>query len=174
MADFTGLAQHVLETFTGTFAGHFHQTERRHFANLGFGMILSEIFLQRIQQLTLVVVTLHIDKIDDDDSPEIAQPELSCNCLRCFHVGFENGFFKVLVTHKCARIDIDGSHRLGLIDDQVSTGLEANLSCQGTLQFFVNVVLVEQRSIARIVFDSSRQVRDIACGKISHFLKGFA
>ena len=71
MASLAGFAQHVLEALPRTLTCHFHQPQRRHFAHLRFGMILVEIFLQRIQNLAFVIVTFHIDEVDNNNSAQV-------------------------------------------------------------------------------------------------------
>ena len=44
MTDNAAFAKYMFEAFTGSFTRHFHQSQRRHFAYLGFSMILIEAF----------------------------------------------------------------------------------------------------------------------------------
>ena len=130
----------VLETFPGAFACHFHQPEGRYFAHLGLRMVLGQVFLQRLQNLALMILVLHIDEIDNDDTAQIAQSELARYRLGGFHIGFEDGFFEVLMTDECPGININRGHGFGLIDNQVATGFQANLAGQCPLQLIVDIV----------------------------------
>ena len=120
VADTAGLAENVFQAFARALARHFDQPERGNLADLGLGMILVEIFLQRPEHLALVILVLHVDEVDDDDTAEIAQPELAGNRLGGLHVGLEDRFLEILMPDEGAGIDVDRRHRLGLVDDEVT------------------------------------------------------
>jgi hypothetical protein len=43
-----------------------------------------------------------------------------------FEVGLEDGVVEVAHADEAAGVDVDGGHRLGLVDDQVAAGLEVD------------------------------------------------
>ena len=73
-----------------------------------------------MQHAAAMLFVAHIDKVDDDDAAEVAQPQLACNRLRRLDVGVKNGFVEIAVADKGAGINVDSGHRLGLIDDQIT------------------------------------------------------
>ena len=86
-----------------------------------------------------MVVTQHVDEVNDDNAAQIAQPELPCNGLCGFKIGLENGFVKVARTHKTAGVDVDRGQRFGLVNDEVAARFEFNPAAQCTGDFFVDV-----------------------------------
>src|SRR5690554_7721483 len=56
------------------------------------------------------------------------------------------------MAYKGAGIDVNGGHRLGLIDDQVAAGLELHLASQRPLQLILNPVEVKNRPLPWIIF----------------------
>lgn len=64
----------MFKAFTRALAGHFHQAQRRHRANLKACTVPFQGFFQRPQYLLLMPLFDHIDKIEDNNTAEIAQP----------------------------------------------------------------------------------------------------
>jgi hypothetical protein len=52
---------------------------------------------------------------------------------------------------KAAGVDVDGGHRLGLVDDQVAARLEVDAPAQRAQDFFFHAIQVEQRPLAGVV-----------------------
>jgi len=73
-----------------------------------------------------MVFTCHVDEIDDDNAAQVAQAQLSRDRLRCLQIGLEDGVVEVARTDETAGIDVDRRQRLGLVNDQVATGLEVD------------------------------------------------
>ena len=63
-------------------------------------------------------------------------------------------------------IDINGSHRLGLVDDQVAPGLQLNLTLQRALNFVLHIKEIENRLAAAVVFQLAGHFRDIFSGEL--------
>lgn len=149
----------------GALAGHFHQAQCRHLGDLGLGVVLFQIALQRGQHLFLVLVALHVDEIDDDDAAQIAQPQLAGNGLRRFQIGFENGFFQIAAADVAAGVDVDSRHRFGLVEHQMAAGFEFDLAVQRLADLVLDVVNVEHRPLAGIVFDDRDDFRHEGFGE---------
>ena len=125
---------------------------------MAIGVIALDVFLQRPQHLALVILGLHVDEVDNNDAAEIAQAQLAHNSLSRFQVGLEDGLFKVAMADIGAGVDVDGRHRLGLVDHQVPAGLQLHLALQRFLDFVVDTVEIENRPLAGIVFQFVEQL----------------
>jgi hypothetical protein len=118
---------------------------------VALGAILFQMLFQRLQHRLPVFLADHVDEIEDDDAAQIAQPQLPGNGGGGFQIGLEDGFFEIAMTDISAGIDVDGGHRLGLIDDQIAAGFEWDLLAQRPLQFVLNAIQLENRPLAGIV-----------------------
>ncbi|MOA00646.1 hypothetical protein D3C78_1200190 [compost metagenome] len=118
-----------------------------------------------MQDATAVIFITHIDKVDDDNAAEIAQAQLARDRLGRFNIGVENRVVKIAVTNKRTGIDINGSHRFGLIDDQIAARFQLDFALQRALDFVFDIKEIENRLTARIVFQQARHLRDVFGGK---------
>ena len=137
-------------------------------------MIFFQCFFQSAHDLTLMFVFCHIDKIKNDNATQVSQTQLPGNRLCGFEIGFKYSFFKIAITDKCACIDINRGHCLGLVDNQIATRFQVYFFLQASLDFIFNIMQIEYRSFARIVFDQIRNFWHILTGKLLHSLKCLA
>src|SRR5690606_38284424 len=70
-----------------------------------------------------VFVLAHIDEVDDNQSANIPQSQLSGNLLGSFKVYLEDGILLILSRNLGSAIHIDDMHRLGVFNNQVSTAV---------------------------------------------------
>jgi len=63
---------------------------------------------------------VHVDKINDDDPADIAEPELPADFPHRFEIGLENGVFHVRLAHVSPGIDVDGQKRLGMVEKNIT------------------------------------------------------
>ena len=82
-----------------------------------------------------VLGVFHINKIQDDDAAQITQPQLPHDCMRGFEIGLENGVVEIAAVDIAAGVDINRGHRLGLLNDQVTTGFEVDPPSERALDF---------------------------------------
>ncbi len=90
-----------------------------------------------------MLLVLHVDKIEDDNTPEIADPQLSCNRYGCLEVGFQYGLGMIATTKVGTGIDIDGRHRLSLVDHQVASGFQLDRTTQGPVDLVIDAINIE-------------------------------
>ncbi len=167
-------AQLALEAFDGALARHLHEAERRHLVHGGFGVIARERFFEHAQHLALVLFIGHVDEIDDDDAAEVAQTKLTRGRLRRLEIGLVNRLLEVAMAQECAGVDVDRRHRFGLVDYQITTGLQWHFLLERTLNFVLDAVEIEDRPLARIMFDAIDHIRDEGFGEAEHAIEGFA
>jgi hypothetical protein len=118
----------MFQTFTGSFAGHFHQPQHRYFGNVGFRVVFFKMPLERLQNLFFMILALHIDKIDNNDAAEVSEPELPGNGLRRFKIGFKDSLFEVTAADIAAGIHVDCGHRFGLIEHQMPARFQVDFA----------------------------------------------
>ncbi|CAI2018248.1 Uncharacterised protein [Serratia ficaria] len=71
-----------------------------------------------------------------------------------------------------AGIDIDGGHRFGLIDDQVTAGFQLHLALQRTLDLVFHVVKIENRLAAGVQLQLAGDVRNVFAGELHQQIVG--
>src|SRR5690554_2352942 len=168
----TGFAQHLFQTFAGTLAGHLHQPQFGDADDVGLGVITLELTFQGTQDLAAVFFILHVDEVDDDDAAQIAQPQLAGNGGGRLQVGLEDGLFQVAMADEGTGVDVDGGHRLGLVDDQIAPRLEHHLALQGLVDLVLDAVEVEHRAFTRIVLQHAFHPRHQFLDKLLDLLEG--
>src|SRR5690606_34652002 len=104
---------------------------------------------------------------------QIADTQLSGNGNCSLQIGLEDGFCMVLAAQIGAGIYIDGGHRFGLVDDQVTTGLEFDLAPQSLVDFVIDTVEIKNRPFTGIQLDLVLEVRNKVADKSRNFLKCF-
>jgi hypothetical protein len=86
---------------------------------VGLGTVARQGPLERGQHRAAVRLIAHVDEVDDDDAAEITQAQLSRNGHGGLQIRAENGLLKISVADERARVDVDGGHRLRLVDDEI-------------------------------------------------------
>src|SRR6516164_3823778 len=95
LAMWAGPEQLIFQTLAGSLPGHLHQPELGNFQNIGAHLVSFERLLERVVDLLSVRFLLHIDEIDNDDTADISQAQLTHDFLGSLEVGFENRFFLI-------------------------------------------------------------------------------
>ena len=98
-----------------------------------------------------MVLAHHVDEVDNDDAPQVAQAQLPRNGLRSFQVGFENGVVKIARTHVAAGVDVKGRQGLGLVHDQVAARFQFHAPPQRFGNFLVNGIQVKNGTLTFVV-----------------------
>src|SRR5579864_4601638 len=146
LAAWTRLAQQVFQALAGALACHLDESERREADDVCLGAVAGERTLERSQHRAPVRLIAHVDEVDDDDAPQVAQPQLPRNAHRCLEVGAEDGLLEGAVADVSAGVDVDGGHRLGLVDHQVSTGLQGHLAIERLGDLLFDPIEIEDRA----------------------------
>src|SRR6266436_5266059 len=116
---------------------------------------LFEGLLQRGQNLLAVAALFHVNEVDDDDAAEVAQTNLTDDFLDGFEVGFDDGVFEArgALADEFTGVDVDGYKRLGVVDDDVTAGLEPDLGTEGFVQLVLDAELLEDRRFLGVELD---------------------
>ena len=105
----------------------FHQAKTADLAGLHAGAVQTQAFAQAVFHLALVALAFHVDEVDDDEPPQVAQAQLAGDFFRRFEVGLEGGFLNVGTTRRTAGVDVDRDQRFGMVDDNGSAGRQDDL-----------------------------------------------
>ena len=65
-----------------------------------------------------------VDEVDDDEAPDVPEPELPGDLLGGLQVGLEDGLLQVAAAHEAPGIDVNGGEGLGGVDEQIAAALE--------------------------------------------------
>src|SRR6185437_5686182 len=162
------LAEQMLEALARALARHLHQPERREADDARLRAIAGERMLERRQHLAAMRLLVHVDEIDDDDPAEVAQPQLPADGGRRLEVGTEGRFLQIAVPDVTSGVDIDRGHRLALVDDQVTAGLERHLALQRLRNLLFDAVQIEDRPGPAVRLDAHRRRRHELRGERGH------
>ena len=82
------------------------------------GLIGTHGVLKASLYLAHVLAADHVDEVDNDNPPKVAQPELPGDLIGCFEVCFVHGRFVVVFFGRFAAVYVNGNKRLRLVDYQ--------------------------------------------------------
>ncbi len=100
-----------------TLARQLQQAELRDARHLGASLIALEGLPQRLFNLLCVLDITHVDKINHDQTTEVAQTQLARNFLRCLHVRLKGGLLNAFFFGRAPGIHIDGHQSFCGVND---------------------------------------------------------
>src|ERR1019366_2808033 len=145
VASRTRIGQQFLQALARALARHLDEPQFGNFERRGSRLVALERRRQRIADFLAIALAIHVDEIDDDDSADVAQPQLIYHFLYCFEVGLEDGVVLAALADEAAGIHVDCSQRFGLIENQVAARLEPDLAVQRALDLRFYIKPIEQR-----------------------------
>src|SRR5687767_12563775 len=80
-AIFANGAERAFKRLFDTLAGHDDQSEVVEGKYLRRRLVAGQSLLQRLRDLMAVAAVFHIDQIEHDDAPKIAEPDLPCDLI---------------------------------------------------------------------------------------------
>ena len=84
--------------------------------------------LQRVYNLSFVIVGMHINKIYYDNAANITQTQLTRNLQRRFAVNLHYRLFQIFASAELAAVNINNRHCLGVVDNKVTAARQSHLS----------------------------------------------
>ena len=153
-----GLAQHAFQRLLRAFTRDAHQSKLVERKRLRRRLVLLQRRLQRHQHLLAVAPLFHVDEVHHDDAAEIAQTNLPHDLLHGFQVGLDDRVFQArrALAHEFPGVHVDGHQRFGMVDDDVSAGLQPYFGAQRLVQFMLDAELLEDRLLLGIQLDLAR------------------
>ena len=103
------LCRRLDHTGTQTLARHFHQTKAGNTAHLNTRTVGFQLFLHQLFNGGVIATLVHVDKVDDDQTGQIAQTQLAGDFGGGFQVGLGRGLFDGAFLGGPARVHVDGN-----------------------------------------------------------------
>ena len=126
---------------------NFQQSEAAHFGNLNPGAILFHGLLHAFFDGMVVLRIFHVNKVDDNQSCQIAHSELFGDFVGRLQIGFERGFLKVFFLGGASGVYVDGNQSLGRIDDQIAARFQLNVAVVQFVELSFNLKTLKQRNV---------------------------
>src|SRR5512140_1910833 len=142
------LRQRTLQALAHPLARHLDQPELGDLQDLRFRSILLDLFLERFEQAGPVAEVLHVDEVEDDDAPEVAQANLPHDFLGGLQVRPEDRLLEILLSDVLAGVHVDRHQRLGLVDHDVAARAEPDLRLERFGDLRLDAELLEDRLVA--------------------------
>ena len=102
----------------------------------------------------------HIDEIDDDQPPQIAQAKLAGDDPAGLQIGLQNHLILVVLAHVFAAVDVNGRHRLGLVDHDRAAAAQPDFAPQGLLKLLFHFEGVEDIDRRIVVMNPLAELGD--------------
>ncbi len=96
-------ARRLADRRTQALTGQLEQAEARDAADLDAGTILLHGIAQAIFDRALILLRLHVDEVDDDQTAQVAQSQLTGDFVRRFEVGVGRGGFDIAAARGARR-----------------------------------------------------------------------
>src|SRR5206468_1915456 len=112
--------------------------------NLVRGFVLGNLLRERLLHPLSVFPLIHVDEVDDNDSPEIAETDLLDDFLYGLNVGASYRLFQAVpAPDELSGVNVDAHQSFRLIYDDVSAALEPDLRLQELVDLCDDAVLIE-------------------------------
>ncbi len=98
-----------------TLATHLQQAELTDAAEGNLGFVILQALTEGLLDGANVFPVTHIDKVDDDQATQVAQPQLAANFTGRFKVCFKSGRFDPAFARHFARVDINSDQGFRLV-----------------------------------------------------------
>ena len=120
------------------------EAERRDLCDLVASSIPTKCLHKAAQNKFAVRLKNHVDKVDDDDSANVAKPQLPHDLFGSLKIVPGDGLFQGAPgTDELTRIDVNYRHRLGALNDESATAGQPNLAVHPLCQLGFDVPLCE-------------------------------
>src|SRR5687767_2738837 len=167
------LAQHVSQRFPRALARHLDETQLREAVHRHARAVAGERLAELLEHGVLVLVAVHVDEVDDDDPAEVAHPKLARDHLRGLEIGLEDRIVEAAPADVAAGVHVDRGQRLGLVDDEITPGLQIHAARERLLDLVLDAVEVEERSLALVMLEPRHHVGRELGGEFAHCLVRF-
>ena len=136
----------IHQRWSQALARHLQEAKPGDLADLDPRPVVADRTTEAVFHLALILVRPHIDEVDNNQAAQVAQLELAGDLVRRFQVRIERGFFDACAAGRTRRVDVDGRERLGVIDDNRTTGGQTDFALIGGLDLAFNLIAREQRN----------------------------
>ena len=147
------------ERRTQPLARHLEEPETRDTPELDPCPILLQRFAQPVLDLALVSDRTHVDEIDDDQPPHVAQPQLAGNLVGGFEIRVERGLLDIPPLGRPRRVHVDAHQRLGMVDHDAPARGQADRVGERGLYLALDLETAEQGHAALVTTHPARALR---------------
>ena len=138
---------------------HFQQAEPGDAPDLHPRAVHFQGFAQASFNFALVAGDAHVDEVDDDQPPQIAQAHLPGDFLSRLQVSVERRLLDVAALGGAGRVDVDGDQRLGVVDDDAAAGRQGHFAQIGGFDLGFDLEAGEQRNVVLVQLELVQAVR---------------
>src|SRR5690606_19921458 len=139
------------ERFLLALAGHLEDAELRDGQDVVLGLVLRHGVAEFFVNAVAVAALLHVDEVDDDEAAEVAQADLAGGLDGGLQIhGVEGVFLVAAAVLVGAGVHVDGDEGLGLVDDDLAAGGQADLALVGLLDLTLDVEAFEDRDVVLV------------------------
>ena len=137
-------------------ARHFKQAETADAPDLNARAVYFQRFFQALFDGAVVAPFIHVDKVNNQQTGQIAQARLARNFRRGFQIGGKGGFLHRIFACRFAGVYIDCHQRFGLVNHQIAARWQRHHRIEHGGQLVLNGCLAEQRIGVGVLFNFSR------------------
>src|SRR5579859_551943 len=155
------LPEDAFERLLGAFARDADEAELVERERFRRRFVLIERLLERAENFFAIAALFHVDEVHDDDAAEVAQANLPDDLLDGFEVGLDDGVFEARGTlaDELAGVDVDGDEGFGVVDDDVTAGLEPDFGAERFVELVLNAELFEDGLFFGVELDAAGELR---------------
>ena len=130
---------------TQTLARHLHQTKAGNPANLNARAVGFQLVFQALLDGGVVATLFHVDKVDHDQTGQIAQTQLTRHLFGGLEVGLQRGVFDRAFFGGTARVHVDGHQGFGDADHDIAARFQLHGRVEHPAQIAFDLIAREQR-----------------------------
>ena len=97
--------------------------------------------------LVTILLSLHVDKVNDDDAADPAQLHLIRHLFCRLQIVPENSLLLIALSHEPSGVDVNDGHRFRMIDDEMPTGLEPDFATESPRHLLLHPQMIEETFI---------------------------
>ena len=152
MAVRTRLRRSLYHTRAQTLTAHFHQTKTRNPTNLNSRAVSLKLVFQTLFNCRVILALLHVDKVDDDQTSQITQPQLARDLFGGLKICLEGRILDRRFFGRPARVYIDRHQRFGHTNHDVAPRSQLDDRVEHGAQIAFHLIPGEQWHGFSVVF----------------------
>jgi len=104
--------------------------------------------------IALVLGAFHVDKVDDDQTADVAQTQLAGDFISGFQVGAQRGFFDVAALGGARRVHVNRPQRFGAVDHNRAARRQSHFTGVSGFDLMFDLEPREQRHVIFVELDA--------------------
>ena len=121
----------------------------------------------------MVLLRLHVDEIDDDETAQITQTQLTGNFVGRFQIRIERGGLDIRPARGACRVDVDRYERLGRVDHDGAARRQVHLVRMRRFDLILDLEAGEQGDRIFVKFQLAKRRRHEALHVLLCFVEHF-